>query len=371
MYASNYNAPSRSRYVNPRAPPKSQSVAMMPSPSAAHAVLVSPATSLDDDEARAERRLQKVYALSQKLSQYTRGSDRRQVLRTLLDPDIFPQLHDLGGVSGMYDIATAKQETAGERASLNGVKFLQVSSGLDRQGGAPVDSYFLQTVREVCGHMCDMEGVNADPMALYGGLLLRLCHSTSKRNALEALTLWTSGRTGELVLLPVGRRHHRPGSTCPLAEPAQLEMYVEGGNVHAKVTMRHELGLYRRTDLEAGTDGPAIAEALREWNELVELAQRERLLLRPGQTQQNRGKKGGGGAAAADDALNSVTSQLTNIQYAALSLKSFSSGHKNFLRPWVYIDADVVERINFGNGSSCRFLRPYIPEDKNSGYVKK
>ena len=224
MYASNYNAPSRSRYVNPRAPPKSQSVAMMPSPSAAHAVLVSPATSLDDDEARAERRLQKVYALSQKLSQYTRGSDRRQVLRTLLDPDIFPQLHDLGGVSGMYDIATAKQETAGERASLNGVKFLQMSSGLDRQGGAPVDSYFLQTVREVCGHMCDMEGVNADPMALYGGLLLRLCHSTSKRNALEALTLWTSGRTGEFVLLPVGRRHHRPGSMCPLAETAQLEM---------------------------------------------------------------------------------------------------------------------------------------------------
>ena len=371
MDASTYNAPSRSRYVNPRAPPKSQSVAVMPSPSAAHAVLVSPATSLDDDEARAERRLQKVYALSQKLSQYTRGSDRRQVLRTLLDPDLFPRSHDLGGVSGVYDIAAAEREAAGERASINGVKFLQVSSGLYRRGGAPVDSYFLQTVREVCGHMCSMEGVNADPMALYGGLLLRLCRSASERDALEALTSWTSCRTGELVLLPIGRRHHKPGSACPLAEPAQLEIYVEGGNVHAKVTMRHELGLYRRTDLEAGSDGPAIAEALREWNELVEMAQRERLLLGPGQTQQKRGKKGGGGAAAADDALDSVTRRLTNIQYAALSMTRFSSGHKNFLRPWVYIDADVVERINFGNGNSCRFLRSWVPEDKNSGYVKK
>jgi hypothetical protein len=371
MDPSHHNVPSRSRYSNPKVHPKSQPGAMMPSPAAALAV-VSPATSLDDDEARAERRLQKVYALSQKLSQYTRGNDRRQVLRTLLDPDLFPRLHDLCGVSGVYDIAAAEREAAGERASLNGVKFLQVRSGLHKRGGAPVDSYFLQTVREVCGHMCDMEGVDADPMALYGGLLLRLCRSASERDALEALTSWTSCRTGELVLLPLGRRHHRPESTCPLAEPVQLEMYVEGGNVHAKVTMRHELGLYRRTDLEAGMDGPTIAEALRDWNELVEMAQKERLLLRPGQTQHKKGKTGGGGAAAAaGNAFNTVTRQLTNIQYATLSLTKFSSGHKNFMRPWVYIDADVVERINFGTGSNVRILHVAVPEDKNSGYVKK
>ena len=28
----------------------------------------------------------------------------------------------------------------------------------------PVDSYFLQTLREICGHMCDMDGVDGvDP----------------------------------------------------------------------------------------------------------------------------------------------------------------------------------------------------------------
>ncbi|KAL3803106.1 hypothetical protein ACHAW5_001970 [Stephanodiscus triporus] len=358
MNAANYNAAPRERHARKAGTANSP----MPAAVAKHAV-VSPATSLDDDEARAERRLQKIHTLSQRLSQYARGSDRRQVLRTLLDPDLYPRMHLIGGVSGVDDIAAAEREAAGERASLNGVKFLQVRSPLQ---GRTDDSYFLQTVREVCGHMCDMNGVDADPMALYGGLLLRLCRSASERDALEALTLWTSGQTGELLLLPLVRRHHRPDSTFPLAEPVELEMYVEGGNVHAKVSMRHELGLFRRLDLEAGVEG--IREALRPWNGLVEMAQRERLLQRSGVPPQHKKKKGGG---AADDAANSLTRQLTNIQYEALLLTRFSSGHKNFLRPWVYINADVVERINFGTGSSVRILNVSVPEDKNSGYVKK
>ncbi|KAL3815961.1 hypothetical protein ACHAXA_003582 [Cyclostephanos tholiformis] len=377
MGSSIYNAGPRGRYStdpkNSHVPNKAtdppRGITMQPSPAAAHAIL-SPAVSLDDDEARAERRLHRAQALSSRLSQYTRGSDRRQVLRTLLDVEYLPRMHELGGVSGVDDIAAAEREAAAERASLNGVNFMQVRDHCHR--GGPVDSYFLQTVREVCGHMCDMDGVDADPMALYGGLLLRLCRSASERDALETMTSWTSCRTGELVMLPLGRRHHKPDSTAPLAEPAGLEMYVEGGNVHAKVTMRHELGLYRRTDLESGENGKAIAEALRPWNGLVEMAQRERLLLhRPGATtssQKKKKKKGGGNNASEED---SAARRLTNIQYAALSLTRFSSGHKSFLRPWVYINVDVVERINFGTGSSVRILHVGIPEDKNRGYVLK
>lgn len=365
MNAANYQTALsyRERHANPRQRKAGTASSAMPAAAANHAV-VSPATSLDDDEARAERRLQKIHTLSQRLSQYARGSDRRQVLRTILDPDLYPRMHLLGGVSGVDDIAAAEREAAGERASLNGVKFLQVRSPLGLQGRTD-DSYFLQTVREVCGHMCDMNGVDADPMALYGGLLLRLCRSASERDALEALTLWTSCHTGELVLLPLVRRHHRLESTFPLAEPVELEMYVEGGNVHAKVSMRHELGLFRRLDLEAGE---GIGETLQPWNSLVEMAQRERLLQRSGVPPQQKKKKGGG---VADDAASSLTRQLTNIQYEALSLTRFSSGHKNFIRPWVYINADVVERINFGTGSSVRILNVSVPEDKNSGYVKK
>ncbi len=32
--------------------------------------------------------------------------------------------------------------------------------------------------------------------------------------------------------------------------PVDLELYVESGNVHAKIVMSHELSIYRRTDLE-------------------------------------------------------------------------------------------------------------------------
>ena len=75
----------------------------------------------------------------------------------------------------------------------------------------PEDSYFLQTLREVCGHMCDMDGVSetSDPMALYGGLLLRLSRSASERDALEAVTTRSCGK-GELVVLPLKRHHHEP-----------------------------------------------------------------------------------------------------------------------------------------------------------------
>ena len=62
-----------------------------------------------------------------KLSQYTRGSDRRQILRTLGDPKQLPALHTLQSV-WVDDIAAAEREAAGERAVLNGVKFLQVKS---------------------------------------------------------------------------------------------------------------------------------------------------------------------------------------------------------------------------------------------------
>lgn len=65
--------------------------------------------------------------IHQKLSKYTRGSDRRQVLRTLKDVTLLPRMHEMKSV-WVEDIAAAEREAAVERASLNGVKFLQVKS---------------------------------------------------------------------------------------------------------------------------------------------------------------------------------------------------------------------------------------------------
>ena len=278
--------------------------------------------------------------LTQKLSQYTRGSDRRQVLRTLKDPQLLQRMHELKSV-WVEDIAAAEREAAGERASLNGVKFLQVKDNKtdetrdDKQTNKTVDSYFLQTLREICGHMSDMDGVRADPMALYGGLLLRLSRSVSERDALEIVTQWTCGK-GELVLLPLKKRHHGSG-TDKLPVPIDVELFVESGNVHSKVTMRHELGLFKRSDLESN----GLSAELSPWSASI-LAQ------------QNESMK----------AL--AVKQLAQIQYEILESPSFAN-----LKPWVYVDGDVVERINFGTGSSVRMLHLSLPEDKNSGYVKK
>ena len=318
--------------------------------------------------------------LTQKLSQYTRQNDRRQALRALSDTTLFPRMH--GPLSSVYgiekDIAMAEREAAGERALLNGVKFLQVVKNQQQLGRSygdgsmehapPLDSYFLQTLREVCGHMCEMDAVDADPMVLYGGLLLRLCRSASEQDALAVLTHHlccgggnssTKGGGGELILLPLKRRHHETATTTAnasssvvplsMAVPLELDLYVESGNVHAKVTMRHELGLYKRSDLEAA----GLQKELSPWNALLMLIQQQ-------QQQQHHSQKN------TSSSSSSEMKQLSHIQYSIVSSSKF-----NKLRPWAYIDADVVERINFGSGCNVRMLHVCVPEDKNSGYVKK
>jgi len=203
--------------------------------------------------------------------------------------------------------------------------------------GERVDSHFLETLREICDHMCNMDGVDTDPMALYGGLLLRLSRSVSEKDALEIVTQWSCGK-GELVVVPLKRCHHDP-SISKLAVPIDVELYVEAGNVHAKVTMSHELGLYQRTHLESH----GLKRELSPWNANA-------LIL----------------ANQYPPMQSSSSKKLSQIQYEALASPKFPN-----IRPWIFIDADVVERINFGTGSSVRILHVIVPEDKNSGYVKK
>jgi hypothetical protein len=198
-----------------------------------------------------------------------------------------------------------------------------------------MDSYFLQTLREICGHMCDMDGVCADPMALYGGLLLRLARSTSERDALEIVTKWLGCK--ELVVLPLKRRHHLPeydvdqNANVKLSQPVDVELYVESGNVHSKVSMSHEFGLYRKADLESH----GLSTQLREWEGLV------------------------------SNTSKFTLEKLRAIQYSILDSPRFLGT----LKPWIFVDAEVVERVNFGSGDNVRILYVSVPEKKNSGYA--
>lgn len=194
-----------------------------------------------------------------------------------------------------------------------------------------MDSYFLQTLREICGHMCDMDGViDVDPMALYGGLLLRLSRSVSEKDALEVITPWLA--IDDLIILPVKRRHHVAANTnantpTKLPQPIDVELFVEAGAVHAKVTMTHELGLYRKSDLlSKGVNEHRLAE----WSKLI-----------------------------TNDA------SLTSNQ-----MKMLADPALDKCKPWVFVDVDVVERINFGSGNNVRLLNVSVPEEKNSGYVR-
>lgn len=67
---------------------------------------------------------EKMAALSQKLTTYARGCDRRQILR-LLGSNQYTKMYTLKNAE-VEDIAAAEREASGERGVLNGVKFLQV-----------------------------------------------------------------------------------------------------------------------------------------------------------------------------------------------------------------------------------------------------
>jgi len=193
----------------------------------------------------------------------------------------------------------------------------------------PMDSYFLRTLREICGHMCDMDGVvGVDDLALYGGLLLRLCRSVSEQDALEVITPWLA--RDELIVLPLKRRHHTAAGKkgeSKLAIPIDVELFVEGGDVHCVVTMTHEFGLFRKADLKSrGVN----EHRLSEWSKIL-----------------------------------SKDAPLSSNQQKILHDPAFTN-----IKPWVYLDAAVIERINFGSGSNVRFLSVSVPDEKNSGYVR-
>lgn len=178
--------------------------------------------------------------------------------------------------------------------------------------------------------MCDMDGVDdVDPMALYGGLLLRLSRSVSEKDALEVISPWLA--IDDLIIIPVKRRHHveatNTNANTKLPQPIDVELFVEAGAVHAKVTMTHELGLYRKSDLlSKGVN----EHCLTEWSKLI----------------------------TKDESLTS--NQMKMLADPALDK----------CKPWVFVDVDVVERINFGSGNNVRLLNVSVPEEKNSGYVR-
>jgi len=254
------------------------------------------------------------------------------MLRLLKNPKEFPSSHVMKNVF-VEDIAMAEREAAYERGALNGLKFMKVKDGCPgepNKENEPMDSYFLQTLREICGHLCEMDGVvgSTDPMALYGGLLLRLCRSTSEKDALEEITPWLA--RDELIVLPLKRRHHTIAGKIgesKLAPPIDVELFVEMGDVHAKVTMTHEFGLFRKADLLSR----GINEhRLIEWSKLL-----------------------------------SKQKPLSSNQHKLLHDPAFTN-----MKPWIFLDVDVIERINFGRGTNVRFLNASVPNEKNSGYVR-
>jgi len=63
--------------------------------------------------------------------------------------------------------------------------------------------------------------------------------------------------------------------------------------------------------------------------------------------------------------LLSKEKPLSSNQHKLLHDAAFTN-----MRPWVFLDVDVIERINFGSGNNVRFLSVTVPDEKNSGYVR-
>ena len=129
-------------------------------------------------------------ALVQKLTSYTRGMDRRQVLRTINDTSVFPKMHTLK-LGVVEDIAEAEREAARERGVLNGVKFLQLGMVGTLLGR-------LKRVMLLCSVQADLQSVLTWPQFL----LQSRCFSFTTSHRRQTTTEEPSKPTNRFLLPP-------------------------------------------------------------------------------------------------------------------------------------------------------------------------
>lgn len=220
---------------------------------------------------------QAIMVMKTSLGRFTRANDRRMVLRTLKEVKYLKALPIESRPPPMVDLEELELEVAKENLVLNGQAFNRKT----KYGRTSTD--FLHVLHELCYPLCDnasgpssISGAvsvhtsnqsmistieNAlSPDTLYYDLLCRLARTITSADCFSKLNDILGSH--ELILmnssaerkpkLKKGKALNSTLSSEMAVPPIEINIFEEGGNIHAHVVTTLSYGLYRKLDVNTG-----------------------------------------------------------------------------------------------------------------------
>lgn len=168
--------------------------------------------------------------LEANLQRYTRGNDRRMVIRSLGECRplrAIPIDGNPASPSSQTEWKNLEREVCFTTIELNGLEFPASSS-----------SQILKILLELCRELCRESRLSYQ--SIYQAMIVRLARTTSSADSYFHL----NALLGSQDLLLKSRTAATP--------PTNLMMYETNGAIHAVLTTYHPYGLFRKCDVTSG-----------------------------------------------------------------------------------------------------------------------
>lgn len=203
------------------------------------------------------------------LGRFTRANDRRMVLRTLKEVKYLKALPIDHRPAPMVDLEELEMEVAKESLVLNGQAFHRKT----KYGRTSTD--FLHVLHELCYQLCDNAtnpsgsvrtsgqsvisslDMAVSPDTLYYDLLCRLARTIISADCFGKLNDILG--SNELILMDSGAERKpkiKKTKALPTEQgalpPIVVNIFEEGGNIHAHIVTTLGYGLYRKLDVNTG-----------------------------------------------------------------------------------------------------------------------
>lgn len=188
--------------------------------------------------------------LKHNILRFTRSSDRRMLLRTLMQCSylshvLVPQ-QELQFPSTIAECKALDKEVAGSLpVTFNGMEL--GTDALDKAQKARVGKTLLMHLRILCNKIAASlppSDTQITSDELYYDVLMRLAPSRGATIAYQRINM-VAGGSKDLVV-------EQPKKPIKPIKPTSLILYVTDGQVHCVVQQQHAFGLYRKSDSVTG-----------------------------------------------------------------------------------------------------------------------
>ena len=218
---------------------------------------------------------QAIMNMKTSLSRFTRANDRRMVLRTLKEVKYLRAMPVEPRPPPMVDLEELEMEVAKENLILNGQTFYKKT----KYGRTSTD--FLHVLHELCYQLCEnaacpsivgmssatgapcatasmistSSAMTVSPDTLYYDLLCRLARTITSADCYGKLNDVLG--SNDLILMNSNAERKPKAKKGKIANeaalpPIEVNIFEEGGNVHAHIVTTLAYGLYRKLDANTG-----------------------------------------------------------------------------------------------------------------------